>query len=54
MRLIKSGILLASAVSLLAITACNPAKDGKATAQASKEPVRQPSTERPSARERST
>jgi peptidyl-prolyl cis-trans isomerase C len=39
MRLIKSGILLASAVSLLAISACNPAQDGKAPAQASKEPA---------------
>jgi peptidyl-prolyl cis-trans isomerase C len=39
MRSIKSGLLLASAVSLLAISACNPAKDAKPADQASKEPA---------------
>jgi peptidyl-prolyl cis-trans isomerase C len=39
MRLIRSGLLLASAVSLLAISACNPAKDAKPAAKASTEPA---------------
>ena len=39
MRSIKSGLLFASAVSLLAISACNPAKDAKPADQASKEPA---------------
>ncbi|MGA8056092.1 MAG: peptidylprolyl isomerase [Burkholderiales bacterium] len=36
MRFIKSGILLASAASLLALGACDPAKDAKPADQASK------------------
>ena len=39
MRFIKSGILLASAASLLALGACNPAKDAKSADQASKGPA---------------
>jgi peptidyl-prolyl cis-trans isomerase C len=39
MRLIRSALLLASAVSLLAISACNPAKDAKPAAKASTEPA---------------
>jgi len=39
MKFIKSGILLASAASLLALGACNPAKDAKTADQASKGPA---------------
>jgi len=39
MRLIQSGILLASAASLLAVTACSQDKGAKSAAQASKEPA---------------
>jgi peptidyl-prolyl cis-trans isomerase C len=39
MRFIKSGILLASAASLLALGACNQAKDAKSADQASKGPA---------------
>ena len=39
MTLFKSGILLASAASLLAISACNPARDVKPADQPSKGPV---------------
>ena len=38
-NLIKSGLLLASAVSLLAVSACNPAKDAQPAAAASKGPA---------------
>jgi peptidyl-prolyl cis-trans isomerase C len=38
-NLIKSGLLLASAVSLLAVSACNPAKDAQPAAVASKGPA---------------
>ena len=39
MQLIKSGILLASAASLLVISACSADKDAKSAATASKEPI---------------
>ena len=39
MKSIKSGLLLASVVSLLTLGACNPAKDTKPAAPASNEPV---------------
>jgi peptidyl-prolyl cis-trans isomerase C len=39
MRLINCGILLASAASLLALGACDPAKDAKPAEQASKSPA---------------
>jgi peptidyl-prolyl cis-trans isomerase C len=38
-NLIKSGLLLASAVSLLAVSACNPAKDAQPAATAPKGPA---------------
>ena len=39
MRLFKAGIILASAASLLALGACNPAKDAKPSDQAAKGPA---------------
>ena len=39
MQLIKSGILLASAASLLAISACSADKDAKPAAQTSTDPA---------------
>ena len=39
MKFIRSGILLASAASLLALGACNPTKDAKPAEQASKGPA---------------
>ena len=39
MRLFKAGIILASAASLLALAACNPAKDAKPSDQAAKGPA---------------